>query len=108
MGKARLKRVAFCQLLTFGAHECCLSGFAAITAAFIKGQTLLSRPSHHLCVVREQAASRQRANAVDSAGVGVGDEQSPRDWIHSQEVLMSRVVTADGKKKTDMVKVFTE
>lgn len=104
----------FCQWITFGAHKCSFSGFAAITAAFIKGQALLPCPSHHLSIVWQQSASGQRANTVNSAGVGVWDEQSPSYWVHCQEVLMGRVITAVTETKVMIImwpawfSIFTE
>lgn len=47
------------QCFTFRTHKCSFSGFASITATFIKGQALLPCPSHHLGIVRQQTAAGQ-------------------------------------------------
>lgn len=94
------------QLITFGAHECSFGGFAAIAAALIKGEALLPGPSHHLSVVWQQAPSGQWANAVNSAGVGVWDEQSSCDRVHCQEVFMGWIIAAVTEKKKSRLLYF--
>lgn len=94
------------QLITFGAHERSFGGFAAITAALIKGEALLPGPGHHLSVVWQQAPSGQRANAVNSAGVGVWDEQSSCDRVHRQEVFMGWIIAAVTEKKKSRLLYF--
>lgn len=88
-----------CRRITFGAHERRFRGFAAVAATLVKGEALLARPRHHLGVVRQQATSGPGAHAVNSAGVGVWDEQSTRHRVHRQEVFMGRVVAAVTEEK---------
>lgn len=91
-----------CQWITFGAHECSFSGFASVAAALVKGEALLARARHHLGVVRQQATSGQGADAVNSAGVGVWDEQRTRHRVHRQEIFMGWVVAAVTEKKSQV------
>lgn len=82
--------------LTSGAHQSGLHSFASIpTPCLVKGHTLFTCACHHLSVIHEWADTTQWTHAVDLSGVGVWQEQSSRDWIHCQVVLMARAVAME-------------
>ena len=95
-------------LLTFGAHQCRLSSFASIPTVLVEGQTLLSRPSNHLCTVRQQPSARQQAHTVDMARIGIRDQQRPRYRVNGQEVLMSGVVTVGQRENNKVIGISIE
>lgn len=81
----------FCD--TFGSREKSLRGRSSIAALrFVKRQTVISRPCHHLHVLLGLRRTRERPRAVDASGVGVRHVQLPRHRIRGQVVSVSGVV----------------
>lgn len=84
----------FC-IPTFGAGEGRLGSLAAVaTVVFVKGQTVLASPRHHVSVGLQVLGAGQALGPVDLAGVCVRHVQLTSHRIGCQVVAVRRVVTA--------------
>ena len=80
---------------TSRAHQGGVHSLASVPAAgFVKGQALLAGPRYDFRVPSQVFGSTQRLDAVDSPAVGVRHVERAGHGVHSQVVLVCRVVAS--------------